>query len=111
MHMSAFDPKRTFDRAKPASAIRKKYELVIGRLAPTRTRLLSGMRSVTEYRVVPRPQNFKPTPTPLAQRPCPNCGVPMLLTLIELTEQVDDDQRTFECWTCSYSETVVVAFR
>jgi hypothetical protein len=69
------------------------------------------MRSVTEYRVVPRPQNFKPTPPPLAQRPCPNCGVPMLLTLIELTEQVDDDQRTFECWTCSYSETVVVAFR
>jgi hypothetical protein len=35
----------------------------------------------------------------------------MLLTLIELTEQVDDDQRIFECWTCSYSETVVVAFR
>jgi hypothetical protein len=35
----------------------------------------------------------------------------MLLTLIELTEQVDDDQRTFECWTCFYSETVVVASR
>ena len=58
-----------------------------------------------------RSHNFKPKPPPLAQRPCPKCGVPMLLTLIELPEQVDDDQRTFGCWTCSYSETLVVVFR
>jgi hypothetical protein len=35
----------------------------------------------------------------------------MLLTLIEPTEQIDDDQRTFACWVCSYSETVVVTLR
>jgi len=28
--------------------------------------------------------------------------------MIEPTEQADDGQRTFECWTCSYSETVVL---
>ena len=94
-----------------ATGARERYELVIGRLAPTRTKLLSGTASVTEYHVMPRPHNFKSTPPALAQRPCPKCGVPMLLTLIEPTEQIDDDQRTFECWTCSYFETVVVAFR
>jgi hypothetical protein len=31
----------------------------------------------------------------------------LLITLIELIEQADDDQRTFECWSCSYFETVV----
>jgi hypothetical protein len=35
----------------------------------------------------------------------------MLLTLIEPTEQADDDQQTFACWACLYSETVVVTFR
>jgi hypothetical protein len=59
---------------------------------------------------MPRPHNFKPTPPPLAQRLCPKCGQPMLFAQIELNEQIDDDQLTFECWTCSYSETVVVAF-
>jgi hypothetical protein len=35
----------------------------------------------------------------------------MVLKLIDPTEQADDDQRMFECWSCSYSETVVVTFR
>jgi hypothetical protein len=60
---------------------------------------------------MPRPRRFDPmTPPPVGQRRCPKCGVPMLLTLIEPTEQAYDDQRTFECWSCSYSETVVVTF-
>jgi hypothetical protein len=90
----------------------KSYKIVTGLFAPTRAKFPRVMGSATEYRVMPRPLRFDPTtPPPVGQRRCPKCGVLMLLTLIEPTEQADDDQRTFECWSCSYSETVVVAFR
>jgi len=91
---------------------REKYKIVIGLFASMRARFQRVMGSATEYRVMPRPRRFDPTtPPPVGQRRCPKCGVPMLLTLIEPTEQADDDQRTFECWSCSYSERVVVTFR
>jgi formate dehydrogenase maturation protein FdhE len=58
---------------------------------------------------MPQPRRFDPTtPPPVGQRRCPACGVPMIAIMIEPTEQADDGQRTFECWTCSYSETVVL---
>ena len=88
------------------------YEIVIGPCAPTRTTLSSLTGSGTEYRVMPHPRRFDPTPPPpINQRRCPTCGAPMLLTMIEPTEQADDDQQTFECWACAYSEKIVVKFR
>jgi len=61
---------------------------------------------------MPRPRRFDPTlMPPVGERRCPTCGAPMLLTMIEPTEQADDDQRTFQCWACAYSETVVIKFR
>jgi len=35
----------------------------------------------------------------------------MFLSCIEPADKVDHDQRTFECSTCDYSETVTVKFR
>jgi ribosomal protein S27AE len=51
---------------------------------------------------------FNPTKVPVEQRRCPKCGVPLFLSYIEPTDQADQDQRTFECTTCAYSETVIV---
>jgi len=100
LHMSAFDPKRTFGEA-----------IVIGLSGRMRTTLLSVAGNVTEYLMMPQPRRFDPmTPPPVGQRQCPKCGVPMLLTLVEPAEQADDDQRTFKCWSCSHSETIVVTF-
>ena len=52
--------------------------------------------------------NFNPTNVPVGQRRCPKCGVPLFLSCIEPTDQADQDQRTFECTTCAYAETVIV---
>jgi hypothetical protein len=35
----------------------------------------------------------------------------MLLSTIEPSDKDDCDERTFECWTCAYAETVTVKFR
>jgi hypothetical protein len=35
----------------------------------------------------------------------------MFLSKIEPSEQDDHDERTFECSTCAYTETVIVQFR
>ena len=90
----------------------KRYKIVMDCSRRPELSSLWVMGSATEYRVMPRPRRLDPpTPPPVGQRRCPKCGVLMLLTLIEPTEQADDDQRTFECWSCSYSETLVVTFR
>ena len=60
---------------------------------------------------MPQPHNFDPTEPPAGQRRCPNCGLPMLLSSIEPSEQDGHDERTFECSKCVYAETVVVQFR
>ena len=60
---------------------------------------------------MPYPYNFDPTQPPLAQRRCPKCGLPMLLSRIEPTDKIDYDQQTYECPTCAYAETVTDEFR
>lgn len=60
---------------------------------------------------MPQPHNFDPTRPPLGQRRCPACGVPMFLLCIEPSDKDGHDQRTFECLTCAYTETVTVKFR
>ena len=77
-------------------------ELVIGRLAPTRTKLLAGTGRCNRVPRMPRPVASDRGGRPPSDHA--KCGVPMLLTLIEPIEPIDDDQRTFECWTCSCSE-------
>jgi hypothetical protein len=59
---------------------------------------------------MPRPRSFGQRKAPLGMRRCPKCGVPMLLALIEPTDQADHDQRTFECSTCAYAEVVAVKY-
>ena len=51
---------------------------------------------------------FNPTKAPVSQRRCPKCGVPLFLSYTEPTVQPDQEQRTFECTTCAYAETVIV---
>jgi rubredoxin len=68
------------------------------------------------YRVIaicsmPQPHHPNQTRPLNDQRRCPLCGVPMFLSRIEPADKVDHDQRTFECSTCDYSETVTVKFR
>jgi len=59
-----------------------------------------------------QPHNFDLTaPPPVGERRCPNCGLPMFLSRIEPSDQADHDQRTFECTTCAYAETVTIKFR
>jgi len=59
---------------------------------------------------MPHRYNFDPTQPPIVQRPCPKCGLPMFLSRIEPTDKIDHAQRTFECSTCAYEETVKVEF-
>jgi ribosomal protein L37E len=42
---------------------------------------------------------------------CSRCGFPMFLSLIEPSETVDHDQRTFECSACTYAETITTKIR
>jgi hypothetical protein len=61
---------------------------------------------------MPQPHGFDPsTPPPLGQRRCPSCGLPMFLSTVEPSEHDDYEERTFECSTCCYAETVAVKFR
>jgi hypothetical protein len=53
---------------------------------------------------------FDTTP-PVGQRRCPRCGVIILLSKIEPTDQDGYDERTFECTQCAYAETAIVQFR
>ena len=58
--------------------------------------------------VLAQPNRFDlSSPPPIASRRCPVCGEPMT---IEPADRVGDDQRTFECSSCAYAETVTVTF-
>jgi hypothetical protein len=57
---------------------------------------------------MPRSSSFDPSKPPLGQRRCPMCGQP--LSQIDPTDRSSREQRTFECLSCAYSETVVVQF-
>jgi hypothetical protein len=57
------------------------------------------------------PQPHDATKPPIGQRRCPRCGLPMFLSEIEVTENVHEDLRTFECQQCFYAETVAVQFQ
>ena len=60
---------------------------------------------------MPQPRRLKP-PEPLSgSHDCPNCGFPLLLSIIEPASQDGYDRRTFECAVCKYTETVDVKFR
>lgn len=58
-----------------------------------------------------QPHNLNPTEPPVGKRRCPNCGLPMFLSLIEPSDEIDHDQRTFECSTCAYAETITIKTR
>jgi ribosomal protein S27AE len=58
-----------------------------------------------------QPHNFDPSAPSINKRPCPKCGLPIFLSKIEPADKDDHDQRTFECSTCDYAETVMVRFR
>jgi hypothetical protein len=59
---------------------------------------------------MPQPITFDSKP-PAGRRRCPRCGVIMLLSQIEPTDQEGYDERTFECSECAYAETFTVKFR
>lgn len=60
---------------------------------------------------MPQPNNFDPFPSRLiAHRPCPACGSPMFLSLIEPTYQKGYEVRTFECLSCAYAEMALIDF-
>ena len=61
--------------------------------------------------LMPQPNLDQSTLPPMAKRRCPLCGVQMFLARIEPSEDVDSEERTFECSTCAYGETVLVKFR
>jgi hypothetical protein len=42
---------------------------------------------------------------------CPLCGLPMEISRIEPTDDVDCEARVFECSMCVFTETVKVRFR
>jgi len=58
-----------------------------------------------------QPYSFYPSERPVQQKQCPVCGLPMLLSRIEPSDDAHHDQRTFECSHCAYAEKVVVKFR
>jgi ribosomal protein S27AE len=60
---------------------------------------------------MPQPHNLNLTMPPIGKRRCPNCGQPMFLSVIEPSEDIDHDQRTFECSLCAYAETMTVRIR
>ena len=60
---------------------------------------------------MPQPHRPDPPQAPIGLRRCPQCGLPMFLSHIEPSEKDGQDQRTFECTTCAYAETVAVQFR
>jgi hypothetical protein len=61
--------------------------------------------------VMPQPHSFDPLRPPIGLRRCPKCGVRMFLSCLEPTDQAGQDQLTFECTTCAYTETTTVEFR
>ena len=61
--------------------------------------------------VMPQPNRFDSTELPLAPRRCPLCGTAIFLAWITPSEQDGHDERTFECLTCHYAETLTVKFR
>jgi hypothetical protein len=62
-------------------------------------------------RTMPQPHKFAPPVAPVGQRRCPKCGLIMLLSTIEPSDEEGCDERTFECTQCVYAETVTVKFR
>src|SRR5262245_43260276 len=60
---------------------------------------------------MPQPRKFASANPPIGLRRCPSCGLPMLLSLVELSDDVGRDERTFECAACAYAETTTVRVR
>ena len=60
---------------------------------------------------MPQPRKFVQMKPPIGERRCPSCGLPMLLSRIEVSDVEDHDERTFECSRCAYAETTNVKFR
>ena len=61
---------------------------------------------------MPQPNHPDPSPLPpIARRRCPKCGLQMFLSRIEPSDQVDREERTYECAMCPYGETLTVKFR
>ena len=60
---------------------------------------------------MPQPRKFARMKPPIGQRRCPSCGLPMLLSRIEPSDEEDHDERTFECSLCAYAERATVKFR
>lgn len=55
--------------------------------------------------------HFAPLIAPVISQPrCPQCGEPMLLTVVEPSIP-DHDLRTFECGVCGQRTSVMVKYR
>lgn len=60
---------------------------------------------------MPQARKFTRMKPPIGERRCPACGLPMLLSRIEPSEEPGHDERTFECSLCAYAETTTIKFR
>src|SRR5262245_42970795 len=61
---------------------------------------------------MPQPKRFgRSIPPPIGKRRCPYCAEPMFLSTIEPAQKAGHDQRTFECSSCPYAETITVKFK
>src|SRR5215510_7436792 len=60
---------------------------------------------------MPQPRKFASAKPPIGLRRCPSCGLPMLLSRVEPSDEVGRDERTFECAACAYAETTTVRVR
>jgi len=60
--------------------------------------------------VMAQPSIMKGDP-PVGRRPCPVCGQPLLIALIEPATMPLHDERTFQCAKCEYAETAIIEFR
>ena len=55
--------------------------------------------------------HFEKASPPAIERPaCPKCGIRMMLTRVE-PDEPDHDKRTFECFECGHSKSVVVKYK
>jgi len=82
-----------------------------GRLLERALRSLDHRGVVERLSAMPQPRRLARIKPPIGQRRCPSCGLPLLLSRIEASEDLDYDERIFECSLCAYAETTTVRFR
>lgn len=82
-----------------------------GRVLERALRLFDHRGVVERLSAMPQSRRLARIKPPIGQRRCPACGLALLLSRIEASEDLDYDERTFECSLCAYAETATVRFR